>query len=218
MNAVDAMVGHARRAPEHHHVPGFEDHSPLGSCALQPADVKGCIITQRDRHHRRCAILLVLVAVRPHLRAPLVKVDEASFGRCGVGGDGIPDLEKHLRHGGPGAAGEGMGGLITVAAELVGHPAQRAAVGHPHRKRLARARHGRRVKWGSDHHLGDKPRQLGLLRRSQIARDMPEAVEAAHAYVTVAFPHRSTVLTGRQAPDSGRLGARPLQPIPAPTI
>ena len=65
MDAVDAVVSHARGPAEDNHVPRLEKQPPLRPRALQAADMESRVIPQRDRDYRRRGILLVLVAVGP---------------------------------------------------------------------------------------------------------------------------------------------------------
>ena len=66
MDAVDAVIGKACLAAEHHHIAGFQHNALLGVAALPAADVEHRIVAQRDRHDRRREVRLVLIAVRAH--------------------------------------------------------------------------------------------------------------------------------------------------------
>ena len=55
----------------------------------------------------------------------------------------VPRRNQHIEHRRPSLFGDGMVGFIAVA-RLIGDPAERTAIGHPHRHRPARLRHAGR--------------------------------------------------------------------------
>ena len=88
----------------------------------------------------------VLVLVQAHARVRRVVVDQAGLGRMRIAAELAPRSQDDVRNRRPRLAGFRMRRLIAIAARLVGHPAERAAIRHAHRHRLAGARHARHVK------------------------------------------------------------------------
>ena len=90
VNAVDAVVGEARRTAEDEHVAGPENQPLLGVAAPEAADVERRIVAQRDRNHRCRFVFLVFVPVRAHLGGRCIVVDQAGLGAGGIARDAVP--------------------------------------------------------------------------------------------------------------------------------
>src|SRR5215210_8065873 len=86
---------------------------------------------------------LVSILMQAHAGFFFVDVDETGFGRAHIAAKLPPGAHNHIGHRRPWRARFGMRRLIVVTA-CVRHPAERAAVAHPHGKGFPRARHPRR--------------------------------------------------------------------------
>jgi type I pantothenate kinase len=70
-----------------------------------------------------------------------IEIDEAGLRRLWITGDLVPDIQQFLRHIRPGPARRRVDRLVAIAALLVRDPAERSAIGHAHRHRLAGSGH-----------------------------------------------------------------------------
>ena len=114
--------------------------------------------------------------MQAHLAVRRIPVDQAGFGIDRIIRQVAPQTGQRVRHGRPGLAGLRMAGLIAIAADLVGDPAQQAEIGHLHRQGLTCARHGRspegRLLLDRDHRID----QRLLLRSGEFSRQKSKTV------------------------------------------
>src|SRR5690606_21426135 len=68
-----------------------------------------------------------------------------------------------------------MGGLVSVPAVLVRHPAERARVGHFNGERLPAAGHRGAVEWRTPPDALDRTHQVVLGNRVEVSRQVLEA-------------------------------------------
>src|SRR5262245_57191760 len=128
--------------------------------------------------------------MQAHAGVGAIDIDQAGLRRVRIARELPPGSEQHVRDWWPGRAGLRMRGLIAVAA-LVRHPTERAAIGHPHRHRLAALGHPGRVDRGGAHDLAQRGdhRLLG------------GAVEITSAY-TQASGHEKTSPGSSKGPEA----------------
>ena len=145
-NAVDAVERETALARKRHRVARGEAEGAGRRVALKAADPEQRRIAKGQRHDRGGQFLFVPVLVQAHPRGRIVEVDQAGLGRGRVRGNRREGGEELRRHRRPRTPGLRVRRLVTISA-LVRDPAERAAIAHAYRKRLARARHAR-AKWG----------------------------------------------------------------------
>src|SRR5260370_5474905 len=152
------MKGEPRRTAERHGVARLEAEGARRRSSRQTADPEEGVVAERQRDDRSGKLLLVAVLMQPHSRRLVVEIDETRLRRRRPRSDDRPGFDQRRRHRRPAASGFRMRRLIAVAA-FVGDPAERPAVAHHDRERLAGARHPR-----------PKERRLGQDRLNLVAQ------------------------------------------------
>src|SRR6516225_10146093 len=139
-----------------------------------------------------------------------VLVNEAGLGRRLVVSNLPPEVEDHRRDWRPRLAGNRVGSLVAVAAVAIGHPAERPEIGHAHRERLARARHGWRVERALGDRFTQRLEEVDLRRTIEIAGQEAKALDELIGAYHVANPEaargeRACITHRPPLPASGRI-------------
>src|SRR5208282_6751651 len=136
-NAVYAVEGETAFAGKRNGVARGETEGAGRRAPRGAADAEKRGVPERQRDDGGREVLFVAVLVQAHARAGVVEIDEAGLRRGRARGDRRKGCEQPRRHRRPGAPGFGVRRLIAIAS-LLRDPAERAAIAHHDRERLAR--------------------------------------------------------------------------------